>query len=267
MTRTEFKISQMDCPSEEQMIRMKLSGIEGINSLAFDIANRRLDVYHEGDPDQIDEALLELDLGSELIATEEGVTTSLDKDDRKERKLLWTVLAINFLFFVVEMTTGLISNSMGLVADSLDMLADSSVYALALMAVGATVAMKNKVARFAGYFQMLLAVIGFIEVVRRVFWNGETPDFETMIIVSFLALIANVICLVILQKGKSEEAHMKASMIFTSNDIIINAGVIIAGLLVNYFNSNYPDLIIGAIVFVIVANGALRILRLAPNSR
>ena len=67
-----------------------------------------------------------------------------------------------------------------------------------------------------------------------------------MIIVSVFALIANGICLYILQKSKSkEEAHMKASMIFTSNDVIINLGVIIAGVLVNYLSSSKPDLIIG----------------------
>jgi Co/Zn/Cd efflux system component len=52
-------------------------------------------------------------------------------------------------------------------------------------------------------------------------------------------------------------------MIFTSNDIIINSGVILAGVLVNHFNSAYPDLIIGGIVFVIVARGAYKILLLA----
>ena len=84
-----------------------------------------------------------------------------------------------------------------------------------------------------------------------------------MIIVSILALIANVICLFLLQKGKSSEAHMKASMIFTSNDIIINTGVIAAGLLVNWLNSSYPDLIIGTIVFLVVARGAYRIMQLS----
>ena len=43
---------------------------------------------------------------------------------------------------------------------------------------------------------------------------------------------------------------MKASMIFTSNDVIINLGVIIAGFLVNWLSSSKPDLIIGTIVFV-----------------
>ena len=56
---------------------------------------------------------------------------------------------------------------------------------------------------------------------------------------------------------------MKASMIFTSNDVIINLGVIIAALLVNWLNSSLPDLIIGGVVFVLVVQGAFRILKLS----
>ena len=56
---------------------------------------------------------------------------------------------------------------------------------------------------------------------------------------------------------------MKASMIFTSNDVIINLGVIIAGILVHYLSSNKPDLIIGTIVFALVIQGAFRILKLS----
>ena len=162
------------------------------------------------------------------------------------------------------MTTGLISKSMGLVADSLDMLADSFVYGISLFAVGGTLTKKKRIAKIAGYFQITLAIIGFSEVLRRFFGAEELPDLWTMIIVSILALIANGICLYILQKSKSkEEAHMKASMIFTSNDIIINLGVISAGLLVNWLDSNKPDLIVGTIVFGLVVQGAFRILKLS----
>ena len=56
---------------------------------------------------------------------------------------------------------------------------------------------------------------------------------------------------------------MKASMIFTANDVIINIGVIIAGVLVYFMQSKYPDLIIGSIVFLIVVRGAIRILKLS----
>ena len=161
------------------------------------------------------------------------------------------------------MTTGLISKSMGLVADSLDMLADAFVYGISLFAVGGTLIRKKRIAKVAGYFQITLAVLGFIEVIRRFFGVEKMPDFSTMIIVSILALIANGICLYLLQKSKSKEAHMQASMIFTSNDVVINLGVITAGVLVNWLDSSKPDLIIGTIVFVIVVQGAIRILNIA----
>jgi Co/Zn/Cd efflux system component len=82
-------------------------------------------------------------------------------------------------------------------------------------------------------------------------------------VVSVLALIANGVCLYLLQRSKDREAHMQASMIFTSNDVIINLGVITAGVLVLWLGSGIPDLVVGAIVFVIVTLGAVRILRLA----
>jgi Co/Zn/Cd efflux system component len=151
---------------------------------------------------------------------------------------------------------------MGLVADSLDMLADALVYGLSLWAVGSTVTRKKKVAKLSGYFQLALALLGLSEVIRRFISFEEVPDFQTMIIVSVLALIANSVCLYLLQKSRSNEAHMKATMIFTSNDIIINTGVIAAGVLVLLTQSKYPDLIIGAIVFLIVVRGAFRILKL-----
>ena len=263
MKKTTFEITKMDCPSEENLIRMKLDGISGIANLDFDIPNRKLIVFHSGEIEQIEKSIIELNLGGKKISTEQTDQTKF-KENASQKKLLWSVLAINFAFFIIEMTTGLISKSMGLIADSLDMLADSFVYGISLFAVGGTLIKKKRIAKLAGYFQITLAIIGFVEVLRRSFGNEKLPDFSTMIIVSILALIANGICLYILQKSKSkDEAHIKASMIFTSNDVIINLGVIIAGVLVNWLSSSKPDLIIGTIVFALVIQGAFRILKLS----
>ncbi|MBT8188879.1 MAG: cation transporter [Bacteroidia bacterium] len=263
MRKTVFEITKMDCPSEENLIRMKLDGISNIVRLDFDISNRKLSVFHSGQIDQIEASILELNLGGKRISTELTEQTDFE-ENTDQRKLLWTVLSINFAFFIIEMSTGLISRSMGLVADSLDMLADSFVYGISLFAVGGTLTRKKRIAQLAGYFQITLAVLGFLEVLRRFFGAEKMPDFSTMIIVSVLALIANGVCLYILQKSKSkEDAHMKASMIFTSNDVIINLGVIVAGVLVNWLNSSKPDLIIGTIVFILVIQGAFRILKLS----
>ncbi|MEQ6169102.1 cation transporter [Ekhidna sp. MALMAid0563] len=263
MEKTVFEITKMDCPSEENLIRANLDGITGIANLDFDIPNRKLTVFHNGQIEQIEKSILELKLGGEKISTELTEQTQFE-ENTNQKKLLWTVLAINFAFFVIEVTTGLISKSMGLVADSLDMLADSFVYGISLFAVGGTLTRKKRIAKLAGYFQVTLAIIGFVEVLRRFFGTEELPNFTTMIVISVFALIANGICLYLLQQSKSkEEAHMKATMIFTSNDVIINLGVIVAGVLVNWLNSNKPDLIIGTIVFIVVIQGARRILKLA----
>jgi len=263
MKKTIFEITKMDCPSEENLIRMKLDGISSIANLDFDIPNRKLTVYHSGEIEQIEKSVLELNLGGKKILTEQTDQTEF-KENANQKKLLWTVLGINFAFFLIEITTGIISKSMGLIADSLDMLADSFVYGISLFAVGGTLMRKKRIAKLAGYFQIVLALIGFVEVLRRFFGDEKLPDFSTMIIVSIFALIANGICLYILQKSKSkEDAHIKASMIFTSNDVIINLGVIVAGLLVNWLSSSKPDLIIGAIVFMLIIHGAFRILKLS----
>jgi len=152
---------------------------------------------------------------------------------------------------------------MGLVADSLDMLADAFVYGISLFAVGGSISRKKSIAKTAGWFQIILAIVGFAEVIRRFISGEELPNFSTMILVSVFALIANGFCLYLLHKSKSkEEAHMQASLIFTSNDVIINLGVIVAGVLVYVTNTRFPDLVIGSIVFVLVLQGAMRILKL-----
>lgn len=262
MQKTIFKISKMDCPSEENLIKMKLSDIDGIKQLDFDLEERILTIFHKADVNAISNALKELKLNESLISSGE-TDTIITESAKNQSKLLWTVLVINFVFFIIEISTGLISKSMGLIADSLDMLADSFVYGLSLIAVGGTVLKKKRIAKYAGYFQIILAIIGIVEVVRRFLSYEALPVFTTMIIVSIFALMANGICLYLLQKSKSQEAHMRASMIFTSNDIIINLGVIVAGLLVYWASSNIPDLIIGIIVFLLVIQGAIRILKLS----
>lgn len=261
MDKTVFEITKMDCPSEENLIRMKLNNIESVQNLDFDIENRKLIVYHVGQLNEIETAIHQLNLNSRLLETNQTNQMVLSESSN-QRKLLWTVLLINFGFFIIEITTGFVSRSMGLVADSLDMLADSIVYGLSLFAVGSTIAFKKRIAKASGYFQIILAVLGFIEVIRRFVGIDTLPSFETMIVVSIFALVGNGTCLYLLQKSKSQEAHMKASMIFTSNDVIINIGVITAGILVHLLDSNKPDLIIGAIVFVLVIQGAFRILKL-----
>ncbi len=254
----------MDCASEEQLVRMKLDGMEGVERLSFDLKHRTLHVFHTGDVRPIAAAIDALQLQSKLMATEQSdVSASHGDSDEQQRNLLIKVLLINALLFVLEAVMGFVSNSIGLVADSLDMLADAIVYGLSLYAVGGVVARKKNIAKVSGYFQFALAIFGFVEVIRRFVGFGEMPDFQIMILVSVFALGGNLASAYLLNKSKSDDAHMKASVIFTSNDVLANIGIILAGVLVYFTDSRLPDLVIGTLIFLLVARGARRILQLA----
>jgi cation transport ATPase len=262
-----YRIPKMDCPSEERMIRMALTGVENIQSLSFDLSGRTLEIIHHGETGPITSKLENLGLGASLQRTEDASAESVraaessKANESEESGTLWILLAINALMFLVEMTMGLIAQSAGLIADSLDMLADAAVYGLALYAVGHGIKMQVRAAHVAGILQLILAAGVLVEVGRR-FLFGSDPQSLMMMAVASVALIANISCLLLIAKHREGGAHMKASWIFSANDVVINLGVILAGLLVAWTGSNYPDLIIGGIVGAIVLVGAKRILAL-----
>lgn len=60
---------------------------------------------------------------------------------------------------------------------------------------------------------------------------------------------------------------MRATWIFTRNDVIANLGVITAGILVAYFSTAIPDLVIGCIISAVVIRGGIQIINEAKEAR
>ena len=166
----------------------------------------------------------------------------------------------------MEATAGWIADSTGLMADSLDMLADASVYGIALYAVGRSPMTQFRAGAASGYLQLALGVGVLVDVVRR-FAYGSDPVSTMMMVVGGIALTANVVCLVLLAKHRDGGMHMRASWIFSTNDVIANTSVIVSGLLVAVLGSRIPDLVIGLGIAVVVIRGGLRILREARETR
>lgn len=257
-----YTIPKMDCSAEEQMVRMALAPISAVKALSFDLPNRKLQVFHTDELTEITSKLEALGFGAKLENTIEATGALPDSPDpTKQAKVLKILLAINAVLFLIEFISGIIAASTGLIADSLDMFADAAVYGIALYAVGKAAKYQVKAAHFAGWIQLLLAVIVIVDIVRR-FLLGSEPESNLMIIIGFFALIANVTCLYLISGHKDGGAHMKASWIFSANDVIVNMGVILAGVLVAWTGSAYPDLVIGIIVSLFVLNGARKILAL-----
>ncbi len=66
---------------------------------------------------------------------------------------------------------------------------------------------------------------------------------------------------VLIAKHRKGEIHMRASWVFSKNDVIANIGVIMSGALVALLASPLPDLIIGFVISMIVMSGGISILR------
>lgn len=258
-----FRLERMDCSAEEQLVRLALDNVDGVDGLEFDLGERTVVVRHDTDGEAIESALEALDLQMEPMPVVEETSLSERLDEATERRVLVVALAINAALFVAEFAAGVVSRSMGLLADALDMLADASVYALSLFAVGGSTLRKKRLAATSGYLQLGLAFFGLFEIARRFIVGEDPPDARTMIIVSLVALGGNIATMLMLRRAKSPEAHFQASWIFTANDMKVNGLVILSAIIVAITNNPTADLIAGAAIFIIVASGARRILKIA----
>ncbi len=265
LRRSVFRVPRMDCPAEESLVRTALDGAEGVRSVEFDLPGRSLTVWHAGEAAAVLYLVERLQLGARLERSDEvseGILPgAAGAADAAEARTLWTVLAVNGAMFLVEGIAGWIGESTGLLADGLDMLADALVYGVALYAVGREPMLKRRAARLCGWLQVALGIAALAEVIRRAVFGSE-PAPPLMVGVSILALAANATSLWLVARHREGGVHMKATYICTTNDVLANVGVIVAGALVAWTRSAVPDLVIGTTIATVVLRGAVRILRL-----
>jgi cation diffusion facilitator family transporter len=189
----------------------------------------------------------------------------LEIESAEQARVLWILLAINGAMFVAELGAGIVAESTALIADSFDMLADAAVYAVSLYAVSRGALARASAARLSGHLQLVLGLFAFFEVARRAL-IGSSPEPSFMIAVSTIALAANVICLRLIAAHREGGVHMRASFIFSQNDVIANSAVILSGLFVALSGWPLWDLLTGAGIGSLVLWGGIRILREARTA-
>jgi len=184
----------------------------------------------------------------------------LQIESAAQARVLWILLAINGAMFVSELGAGIVAESTALIADSFDMLADAAVYAVSLYAVSRSGLARATAARLSGHLQLGLGLFAFLEVARRALF-GSSPEPSFMIVVSTVAFGANVICLRLVAAHREGGVHMRASFIFSQNDVIANFAAILSGFLVALSGRPFWDLLAGAGIGCLVFWGGIRILR------
>jgi len=176
----------------------------------------------------------------------------------RQSATLKVVLAINAVMFVVELASGLMARSTALLSDSLDNLGDALTYGLSLYAVTRGARSKAKVALFKGCLIMAAGLFVLGQVIYGVLHPGM-PVFETMGIVSLIALAANGACLALLWKHRTKDVNMSSVWECSRNDIASNIAVFLAAGAVWLTQSGWPDLIVGLALACLFLRSAISV--------
>lgn len=177
----------------------------------------------------------------------------------EQRRVLLTVLVINAVMFVAEFGAGVIAGSTALMADASDMLGDALVYGVSLYAISRSDRWKAGAAAFKGVFILLLALSIVVNIAVKV-GSGVPPSSTLMLVFGGAALIANLVCLALLWRFRSQDMNMASTFECSRNDVISNIGVLVAAAAVAALASPWPDILIGAVMAVIIFRSSVRVL-------
>lgn len=178
----------------------------------------------------------------------------------RQKGVLQIVLAINAIMFMAEFSAGLLAHSTALLADSLDMLGDALVYGLSLYALHRSARWRTGTALTKGVIMGVFGVGVVIEAAMKM-TVSVLPQEMIMGVFGFLALVANVSCLALLMRHRSDDLNMRSTWLCSRNDVIANGGVLLAAAGVAITGTVWPDILIGLLIagfFLFSAWGVIR---------
>lgn len=183
-----------------------------------------------------------------------------------ERRALRTALWLNVGLAASLFAAGLLADSSGLIANALDNASDAVVYAISLYAVTRGARWKTRAATLSGVMLLVLAASVLADVARR-FVAGAEPVGGIIIGMTVAAVIVNVASLRVLRSTRGADVNLRAAWTFSINDLVSNLGVLVAGILVMWRGSAWPDLVVGLLIALVAAKGGIEILADARRTR
>ena len=186
--------------------------------------------------------------------------SNFSEPDGKERRTLWIVLVLNLAIAAGFFVTGAYGDSSALIANGLDNTSDSLVYGISLLALSRSSKWKRGAANVSGGLLLVFAVGILIDAWRR-YVGGSEPLGPLMIAMSLIAAIVNLACIRLLARLNEPDVNIRAANTFSLNDFASNGGILVAGGLVWWMGSNWPDLVVGVVVAGVAVWGGIGILR------
>jgi cobalt-zinc-cadmium efflux system protein len=194
-------------------------------------------------------------------------------DTRVSRMII--AAAILSAFFVIELTTALLINSIALLADAGHMLTDLVAMFMGLTAVLLAKHGSASPARTYGWHRaevftavanaaLLLGVAVFIlyEAFERLAEAPEIPGVP-MIVVALAGLVANAIVVLLLRSHSKESLAVKGAYMEVVADTVGSIGVLIAGIVTVTTHWPYADVVVAVFVALWVLPRAIALARAA----
>ena len=185
--------------------------------------------------------------------------SELTKLKKQQANVLWVVLFINLVMFFVEFGAGIRADSISLTGDSLDMLGDTLVYASSLYVINKGSKAQAGSAFLKGVIMFVFAIAVFARAIYQ-FSSGVFPEASIMNTIGFIALLANLVCLLLLARHRRDSLNMSSVWLCSRNDIIANISVLVAAGLVFLTGSIFPDLAVGLLLTFVFAKSAGKVL-------
>jgi len=190
----------------------------------------------------------------------ENKSCAIDALRVRQSSTLKVVLCINAVMFVIEIVAGIMSGSTALLSDSLDNLGDALTYGLSLYAIASAPRSKAKIALFKGILILIAGIFVLSQVVYRIMFP-IIPTYETMGLISLLALLANGTCLILLWKHRKEDINMSSVWECSRNDVASNISVFVAAGGVWLMHSGWPDIIVGSVLALLFLKSSSKVIR------
>jgi cation diffusion facilitator family transporter len=180
-------------------------------------------------------------------------------EDKRFRKILWVVLALNICMFLVEIVSSYMAGSVSLLADALDFLGDAFNYGISLFVLARSAIHKAKASLIKGMTMALFGIYVLASSIYRVM-QGGIPEAELMSIIGALALIVNITCAVLLYRHRAGDINRESVWICSRNDAIANIAVLLAALGVYLTGTFWPDVVVAALIAGLCLKSAIYVI-------
>lgn len=176
------------------------------------------------------------------------------------RRALWIVVGLNVGYGILEMFGGIVSGSQALKADALDFLGDGAITLIGLLAIRWGDLWRARAALLQGLFLGALGIAVLANAAYRVLVTQQ-PNAEIMGALGVVALVINVASAVVLIPHRRGDVNVRAVWLFSRNDALGNAAVVLAAFMVFWSETPWPDLGAAAAIAGLFVHSAWRIVR------